>query len=45
MAENDTRDEAFLSERRRLMGRVIWILFWVAAVHIAALALLAMTAL
>jgi len=45
MASNEMREDAFLGERRRLMSRIVWILAWVAAAHVAVLAILAMVAL
>ena len=39
------RGDEFLGERRRLLGRIVKILFWVAAAHIVVLAGLAIFAL
>jgi len=41
MTDSTMRDEEFLGERRRLLVRIVKILFWVALAHVIVLAGLA----
>jgi len=45
MANEMMRGNEFLGERRALLGRIVKILFWVAAAHVVVLAGLAIFAL